>query len=126
VEDVEAGRAEAIQELLPLLDDLDRAIDHIPADLTDHPWARGVMLIGLNLESALSRLGVERFGARGDLFDPHLHEAIEYEPRDDVAAEHVARVVRPGYRSGERLLRAAQVVVARAVPPSGSIVDSRI
>ena len=71
------------------------------------------MLLGLNLQATLGKLGVERFGEVGDPFDPEQHEALAHEPSPDVAPEHVAKVVRPGYRSGDKLLRPAQVVVAR-------------
>lgn len=113
MEDRQAGRIEAIEEILPLLDDLDRALEHLPGDLTEHPWVRGVLLLGLQLEGVVDRLGVERVGARGEPFDPNLHEAVAHEPSGDVPPDHVAHVVRQGYRSGERLIRAAQVVVAR-------------
>jgi molecular chaperone GrpE len=109
----EAGRIEAIEEVLPLLDDLGRALEHLPADLAGHPWAKGILLIGLNLQNALDRLGVERLGDKGDLFDPNVHEAVAHEPSADVPADHVARVVRPGYRTATRLIRPAQVVVSR-------------
>jgi molecular chaperone GrpE len=112
-EDRQAGRVEALEEILPLLDDLGRALDHLPRDLADHPWAKGVMLLGFHLQGALDRLGVERVGVKGDLFDPNLHEAVAHEPSADVPPEHVAQVVRAGYRSGDRLIRPAQVVVAR-------------
>lgn len=121
-DDHRTARAAAVEELLPLLDDLDRALEHLPPDLAEHPWARGVMLVGLHLQSALIRLGVERIGAAGGPFDPALHEAIAHEPREDVPPDHVARIVRPGYRSGDRLLRAAQVVVAREPEPAPAAV----
>ncbi len=100
-----------------MLDDLDRALEHLPDDLAEHPRAKGVMLLGLHLQGALTKLGVERFGAVGEPFDPERHDAVAHEPRDDVAPGHVAAVVRPGYRADNRLLRAAQVVVAKAPEP---------
>ena len=109
----EVGRIGAIEEILPLLDDLGRALEHLPADLAGHPWAKGVLLIGLNLQNALDRLGVERLGDMGDPFDPNVHEAVAHEPDPDVAPDHIARVIRPGYRTATRLIRPAQVVVAR-------------
>lgn len=112
-EDLRAGRASAIEEILPILDDLDRALEHLPTDLANHAWAKGVMLLGLRLQSTLAELGVERIGEVGDAFDPTVHEAVGHEPREGVAPEHVAEVVRPGYSSGNRLIRPAQVIVAR-------------
>lgn len=109
----QTGRVEAIEEILPLLDDLGRALDHLPQELASHPWAKGVMLLGFHLQGALDRLGVERLGAKGDFFDPNVHEAVAHEPSGDVPPDHVAQVIRHGYRSGDRLIRPAQVVVAR-------------
>src|SRR5262245_64598032 len=61
-DDAQRARADAVEELLPLLDDLDRAIAHRPDDLREHPWARGVALLASRLEATLGRLGVARVG----------------------------------------------------------------
>jgi len=121
-DDHQAGRVETVEQILPILDDLDRALEHLPPDLAGHAWAKGVMLLGLRLQSTLAELGIERVGAVGDRFDPNLHEAIAHEPRPNVEPEHVAEVLRPGYRSGEKLIRPAQVIVAR----ERKVIDTRV
>src|SRR5438067_7703359 len=87
--DAQRARAGAVEELLPLLDDLDRAVRHLPDELKGHAWARGVALLAGRLEATLSRLGVERVGQVGEPFDPNVHEAVASEPRPGVEAGHV-------------------------------------
>jgi molecular chaperone GrpE len=110
-EDRERERVELLQRLLPLLDDLDRALEHLPPELATHPWAQGVTLAQRRLAEVLRQLGLERVGTEGDRFDPAVHEAVAYEEQPDATELRVLRVLRPGYSAGGRLLRPAQVVV---------------
>jgi molecular chaperone GrpE len=105
------GREDVLRALLPMIDDLDRALAQVPDDLIEHPWAQGVALARQQLLDGLRRLGVERFGEPGERFDPALHEAVEYQTSSLDSEPQVVRVARPGYRLGSRLLRPAQVVV---------------
>jgi molecular chaperone GrpE len=116
--DGQRARAGAISDLLPLLDDLERAVGHLPEDLRDHPWAKGVALLAGRLESTLAKLGVEKVGQVGEPFDPNVHEAVHSEPRAGVEPGHVAEIFRHGYRTSERLLRPAQVVVGAEGEPA--------
>ncbi len=109
----QAARGELLMQLLPVLDDLERALEHVPDDLAGNAWAEGMPLIARRLRLALAKAGVERLGAPGEAFDPRLHEAIAYEPRPGYAEGQIATVVRPGYRLGERVIRPAQVTVAQ-------------
>lgn len=109
--DREQVRAEMADRILPLLDELDRAFDHLPAALEPHPWVQGVALSRRRLEETLRSWGLERIGAVGERFDPALHEAVAYERRPDLAEPVIAAVERPGYRLGPRLIRAARVSV---------------
>jgi molecular chaperone GrpE len=111
-EDREKTRQDVLRELLPAIDDLDRALAHLPADLRGHPWAEGVSLARMRFLDALRRLGVEQVGSEGERFDPAVHEAIVYHGDASTTEQWVQSVVRPGYRLGSRLLRPAQVVVA--------------
>jgi molecular chaperone GrpE len=111
VEDREKTRQDVLSELLPAIDDLDRALAHLPADLRGHPWAEGVALARVRFLDTLRRLGVEQVGSQGERFDPTVHEAIVYHGDPSTAEKWVQSVVRPGYRLGSRLLRPAQVVV---------------
>ena len=114
---VEMATAGLLVGLLPLLDDIERARQH--GDLTGA--FKGV---GEGLEGVTGKLGLERFGAVGDAFDPAVHEAIMAAPEDPTATVAVcAQVVQQGYRmTGGRVLRPARVAVAEpsstvAAPP---------
>jgi molecular chaperone GrpE len=110
--DREETRAEIMGALLPLLDELDRAFNHLPGAIDRHPWVQGVALSRRYLEEALRATGMERIGVAGERFDPSLHEAVAYEQRSDLDEPMIAEVERSGYRLGPRLIRAARVRVA--------------
>ncbi|RSM79059.1 nucleotide exchange factor GrpE [Amycolatopsis sp. WAC 01375] len=109
-EQVVAGaKASVVGDLLPLLDDLERAEQH--GDLTGAFKAVGEKLVG-----SLQRSGLEPFGAEGEPFDPSVHEAVQHSTSPDVAGPTVTTVMRRGYRFGERVLRAALVGVTDHEP----------
>ena len=103
-----------VESLLPVLDDIHSAREH--GELTEGPFA----VIAEKLESTLSRFGVERLGQVGDVFDPNHHDALTMLPAGSPGAElpegatetTVVRVVQPGFRIGEQVVRAATVIVA--------------
>lgn len=95
-----------LNSLLPVLDDVDAARQH--GDLEDGPFAA----IAAKLENALKTYGLERIADTGVEFDPTIHEALIQQPGEDIEVDTVSQVLRSGYRSGERVLRAAQVIVA--------------
>lgn len=95
-----------LNALLPVMDDIDAARAH--GDLTDGPFAA----IAAKLETTLSTYGLERIDAVDVPFDPTVHEALIQQPGADIEIDTVSQVLRNGYRSGERVLRAAQVIVA--------------
>jgi len=95
-----------LNSLLPVLDDVDAARQH--GDLADGPFAA----IATKLENALKTYGLTRIDETGVEFDPTIHEALIQQPGDDVEVDTVSQVLRSGYKSGERVLRAAQVIVA--------------
>ena len=107
------ARADALIPILPLLDDLERAAGEVPAELRDQPWVKGVLLITGKLDSAMRSAGLERIDALGQPFDPYLHEAFLHQVHPTIPAGHVSLVMRPGYRMGDRVLRAAQVAVSQ-------------
>lgn len=97
--------ANALTEILPVLDDIDRA--------REHDELHGAFkTVGENLEQAVTRLGLQRFGAEGEVFDPNMHEALTSEASDEVSEPTVIRVYQPGYRFGDRVMRPARVAVA--------------
>lgn len=95
-----------LSTLMPVLDDLHAARQ--AGDLEDGPFAA----IAKKLEATLEQQGLERIDEVGAAFDPTVHEAVMQQPHEEIVADHVAVVIRPGYRHGERVLRAAQVVVS--------------
>lgn len=102
----ESGQSEVIEALIGVLDDIDAARAH--GDLAEGPFAA----IAAKLESALeSRFGLERYGAAGDDFDPAVHEALLANTNPEVERPRVAQILQPGYRRGEKVLRAAKVMV---------------
>ena len=99
-----SARAQVLGELLPVLDDLDRAEAH--GDLTG-----AFKAVSDKLVSALTSVGLEPFGAEGEPFDPTVHEAVQHSTSPDASGPTVATVLRRGYRIGERILRPAMVAV---------------
>jgi molecular chaperone GrpE len=95
-----------LNSLLPVLDDVDAARQH--GDLTDGPFAA----IAAKLETALKTYGLVRIDETGVEFDPTIHEALIQQPGPEVESDTVSQVLRSGYKSGDRVLRAAQVIVA--------------
>ncbi|HEY2397784.1 MAG TPA: nucleotide exchange factor GrpE [Solirubrobacteraceae bacterium] len=99
------------KELLPALDNLDRALD---AAAKDDPLLDGVRLVRSELSAALARTGIESFSPAGEVFDPSVHEAVatSEQPADGAPSGTVVEVYQPGYRLGETIIRPARVVVA--------------
>ena len=112
----ERGVAKLVKELLPALDNLDRALQEAgsAAAGTDHedPLLKGVRLVREELMAALARVGVESYSPVGEQFDPAFHEAMVQQPVQGAASGTVAEVYQPGYRLGEDIIRPARVVVA--------------
>lgn len=108
-----AGQADVIQQLLPVLDDLGRALRSAPPELNNAPWVLGLELVAKRLVTTLEQLGVRQIGKPGDPFDPRWHEAVTMETRGDVPEGTILSVFRPGYALGERVIRPAQVIVSR-------------
>ncbi|MEJ5946359.1 nucleotide exchange factor GrpE [Pseudokineococcus basanitobsidens] len=101
-----AGRTSVFEALLPVLDDVVLARTH--GDLAEGPAAA----IADKLEHALERLGLERYGEAGEAFDPAVHEALMHGHAEGIEVTTVTQVLQPGYRVGERVVRAARVAVA--------------
>jgi molecular chaperone GrpE len=105
----ERGAVKLARELLPALDNLDRALE---AAAQDDPLLQGVRLVREELSAALGRVGIESFSPVGEIFDPALHEAVVHQPVDGATSGTVAEVYQPGYRLGDHIIRPARVVVA--------------
>ncbi len=102
---------EALKQVLPILDSLDRALKTENASADD--FRSGVDLIDRQFHDVLLKLGVEPIQAAGQLFDPTLHQAIQMVDTDEVPDNHVVDELQRGYRMKDRLLRPAMVRVAQ-------------
>lgn len=98
--------ANTLKELLPILDNLQRALDTPCADAN---YLKGIELIEVGLKDFLTKMGVETFGAPGDPFDPNLHNAVMHVEDESLGKNVVAQVFQLGYRRGDRILRYAMV-----------------
>ena len=110
----QAAAADLIAELLPLIDDLERALAAEADSGAADAYRAGVELIRRQLLDVLARRGVAPLETAGQQFDPHFHEAVAHEESADHAAGQIIGEVRRGYVMGARLLRPAMVRVAKA------------
>jgi molecular chaperone GrpE len=93
-----------LTELLALLDDVDRAEQH--GELTG-----GFKAVADQLNSIVTRIGLEKYGTEGEVFDPQIHEALMHDTSADVAVATATKILQPGYKFKERILRPARVSV---------------
>ncbi len=101
-------------ELLATLDDIDRAASH--NELTG-----GFKAVADQLTSITSRLGLEKYGTEGEAFDPQIHEALLHETSPDVAIATASKILQPGYKYKERILRPARVAVTEPAEVSEEV-----
>jgi molecular chaperone GrpE len=100
----ESAIGAVLTELLALLDDVDRAEQH--GELTG-----GFKAVADQLNSITSRIGLEKYGTEGEPFDPQIHEALMHDESADVAVATASKILQPGYKYKERILRPARVAV---------------
>lgn len=113
------SKFKVLKEMLPVVDNLERAIEHAGGPGEKNAIVEGVQLVLRQFTTAFERLEVTAIDAMGQPFDPNLHEAISQQESDQPPGT-VVQVLQRGYRSGDRLLRPALVVVAKAKPaPEG-------
>ncbi len=117
------SKGKVLKEMLPVVDNLERAIEHAAksgeeVDAALKPIVEGVQLVLRQFTTAFERLEVTAVEALGQPFDPNLHEAISQQESDQ-APGTVVQVLQRGYKSGDRLLRPALVVVAKAKATEG-------
>lgn len=104
------AKADCIKELLPMMDNFERAI---AAEATDvEGFKKGVEMIFKNFGDVLSKLGVEAFGEKGEKFDPNIHNGVMHIEDEELPENSVAEVFSKGYKLGDRILRPAMVKVA--------------
>ena len=111
-----SGREEVLRELLPVFDNLERAVEAAAAHASDEAGRAivdGVAMVQKQFEDGLARFGLKRFSGAGEVFDPNFHEAVAQVDSDEHPPGTVVKEFQKGYMLGERLLRPAMVVVAR-------------
>jgi molecular chaperone GrpE len=108
------GMGRVVKELLPALDNLERAIGAAEVEEADeeHHLTKGIRLVQRELAGALERVGIEAFSPKGEAFDPNQHEAVVQQPVEGAASGTVVEVYQQGYRLNGSVIRPARVVVA--------------
>ena len=111
----ESGQASAILKLLPVIDNIERAIAYTPEDLKDNTWVQSVAGLVKHLEKSLESLNLKRIDAKpGVAFDPELHEAIQFDEEATGDKEVIAEEMQAGYILNGQPIRHAMVKVTRA------------
>ena len=108
-----AGREELLKDLLPVFDNLERAIASADRATEVKPVAEGLKMVIRQFMDTLGRSGITKVPSIGAMFDPAVHEAIQQIESTEHPPGTVVSEVQPGYQQGERLIRAAMVVVAK-------------
>lgn len=103
--------ARVVKELLPALDNLERALKHTPKDLAEHEYVKGVQAVVKQFDKALNDLGVERIATINQPFDPRYHEAIHLDDTEAGDREIVSEELQAGYKIGDVVIRHAMVNV---------------
>jgi molecular chaperone GrpE len=115
------GVIKLAKELLPAVDDLDRALVAAEAaaqaaegsaDGADNPLVAGIKLVHADMVAALARVGIESYSPVGERFDPQFHEAVAQTPVEDAEPGSIVEVYQRGYTLGDSIIRPARVVVA--------------
>jgi molecular chaperone GrpE len=106
------GIAKLAKELLPALDNLERALQAVEQSDPDHHLTEGIRLVTSELSVALGRAGIQGYDPTGEQFDPNQHEAVAQQPFEGKQSGTVVQVLQSGYRLNDAILRPARVIVA--------------
>lgn len=104
-------KAQVVRDMLPVIDNFERALKHVPKELEDNDYVKGVQGIVKQFEKTLENLGVERIKTAGEVFDPNLHEAVSMEDGEG-DTEIVSEELQSGYTLDNEVIRHAMVRVA--------------
>ena len=108
------GQVKSVMKLLPVIDTIERAIANVPEELQDNAWAKGVASLGKQLDKQLKEIGLEKINAKpGTLFNPELHQAIQFDESAEGDKEVIAEELRAGYILNGAVIRDAMVKVTR-------------
>ena len=110
----ETGAASTVHKLLPTIDNIERAISHVPEDIKDYPWVQSVNSLTKQLDKSLEALNIKRIEATPGLpFNPDLHEAIQFDEDSIGDQEVIENVLQSGYTMNGKPIRHAMVKVTR-------------
>ncbi|MCI0439131.1 MAG: nucleotide exchange factor GrpE [Chloroflexi bacterium] len=115
-----SANSQLILKILSIVDDLERALAMVPKDAIAPGWLEGLSIVHRNLKNVLAAEGISKIDAQDRPFEPWEHEAVLYEETSKHQEGQVVRVIREGYKLHDRVLRPAQVVVAKAAGPENS------
>ncbi|HSH17877.1 MAG TPA: nucleotide exchange factor GrpE [Candidatus Saccharimonadales bacterium] len=104
-------KANVVRDLLPVIDNFDRALRHVPKDLEANDYIKGVQGVVKQFEKTLSDMGVERIKTVGEPFDPRYHEAVAMDEGDGGTQEVVSEELQSGYKLSDEVIRHAMVKV---------------
>jgi molecular chaperone GrpE len=104
-------KASVIKDLLPVIDNFERSLKHVPEELADNDYIKGIQAVVSQFEATLANLGVKRIKTVGEPFDPHFHEAVSMEEGEG-DQEVVSEELQSGYTLGDEVVRHAMVRVA--------------
>lgn len=105
------AKAAVLSELMPALDNFDRATAYLPQELEDNSWAKGMLYVGQQLLDILENMGISTYKPIGEKFDHSRHEALEH-VQSDKPPDTIVEVLTPGYKMGENVIRPATVKVS--------------
>lgn len=110
----ESSKAATIVKLLPVIDNIDRAVAHMPEDLQDNNWAQGIAGLTKQLDKVVKDFGLERIDATaGAVFDPHYHEAVMFDETAEGDQEVIAEELQTGYILNGDVVRPSMVKVTK-------------
>ncbi len=117
------ANASLINDIIPMLDNLDRALTHLPEETAARNWAEGILAITNQLHSLLTARGLETISTSSGTFDPNQHEAVM---TDAGPADGILRELEKGYKLSDRVLRRSKVVVGNGQMPAASSTETPI
>jgi molecular chaperone GrpE len=109
---VQVGKEQAVIALLPIIDSIERAIEHEPKDIKAHNWVKGITVLAKQLDNQLEAIGLKKIGKIGEVFDPARHEAVVLDDGEG-ETEVISGVIQTGYQFGEDIIRPAIVKVKK-------------
>jgi len=107
------AKAESLLEIVPVLDNFERSLKHIPKESKNSDWIQGITYIHKQLQDVLSSEGLEKINTLDTKFDPNFHEAISYESSKKHSKDQIIEEIESGYKFGDQIIKPAKVRVAK-------------